>query len=70
MANQNLQQVMEKIRITQVRSVIDCAQRQKDTVRALGLRKMNQTVEHVATPQIKGMVEKVKHLVKVETVSE
>jgi large subunit ribosomal protein L30 len=57
---------MAKIKITQVRSVIDRSQRQKDTVRALGLRKINHTVEQEATPQVLGMVEKVKHLVKVE----
>ncbi|NBU51471.1 MAG: 50S ribosomal protein L30 [Chitinophagia bacterium] len=57
---------MAKIKITQVRSVIDRSQRQKDTVRALGLRKINHTVEQEATPQVLGMVEKVKHLIKVE----
>lgn len=57
---------MAKIKITQVRSAIDRPQRQKDTVRALGLKKMNQTVEHEATPQILGMVKKISHLVKVE----
>ncbi|MGA0256431.1 MAG: 50S ribosomal protein L30 [Saprospiraceae bacterium] len=57
---------MAKIKITQVKSVIDRSQRQKDTVRALGLRKINHTVEQEATPQVLGMVEKVKHLIKVE----
>ncbi|HCK21321.1 MAG TPA: 50S ribosomal protein L30, partial [Bacteroidetes bacterium] len=57
---------MEKLRITAVKSVIDRSQRQKDTVRALGLRKMNHTVEVEATPQVMGMIEKVKHLLKVE----
>lgn len=57
---------MGKIRITQVKSVIDRTHRQKDTVKALGLRKINQSVEHEATPQILGMVAKVAHLVKVE----
>ena len=57
---------MAKLKITQVKSVIDRSQRQKDTVRALGLRKINHTVEQEATPQVLGMVEKVKHLVKVE----
>lgn len=57
---------MEKIKITQVRSIIDRSQRQKDTIKALGLRKMNHTVEKEATPQILGMVNKVKHLLKVE----
>lgn len=57
---------MAKIKITQVKSVIDRSQKQKDTVRALGLRKINHTVEQEATPQVLGMVEKVKHLIKVE----
>ena len=59
---------MEKLRITAVKSVIDRSQRQKDTVRALGLRKMNHTVEVEATPQVMGMIENVKHLLKVEKV--
>lgn len=57
---------MKKIRITQVRSVIDRPERQKRTVEALGLRKVNASVEVEATPQILGMVRKVNHLVKVE----
>lgn len=56
---------MAKIKVTQVRSIIGRPQRQKDTMRSLGFRKMNQTVEHEATPQILGMVAKVKHLIKV-----
>lgn len=59
---------MGKVKITQVRSIIDRPKRQKDTMRSLGFRKMNQTVEHEATPQILGMINKVQHLVKVETV--
>ncbi len=59
---------MGKIKITQVKSVIDRPQRQKDTIRALGIQKMHQTVVHEATPQILGMVKKVNHLVKVEEV--
>ena len=57
---------MGKIKITQVRSVIDRSKRQKDTMVALGLRKMNQSVVKEASPQIIGMVNKVKHLIKVE----
>ncbi len=57
---------MKKIRITQVKSVIDRPERQKRTMIALGLKKMNATVEVEATPQILGMVTKVNHLVKVE----
>ena len=55
-----------KIKITQVKSKIGSNPRQKRTLEALGLRKMNQTVEKEATPQILGMVSKVKHLVKIE----
>lgn len=57
---------MKTIKITQVKSKIKCPAVQKKTLEALGLRKLNQTVEHIATPQILGMVEKVKHLVVVE----
>ncbi len=57
---------MAKIRIKQVKSVIDRTKRQKDTMKALGLRKMNHTVEKEATPQILGMVKKVAHLIEVE----
>ena len=56
---------MAKIRIKQVRSKIGSNQRQKKTLEALGFRKTNDIVEHEATPQILGMVEKVKHLVEV-----
>ena len=56
---------MAKIKIQQVRSTIKCPMVQKETMQALGLRKMNAVVEHEATPAILGMVEKVKHLVKV-----
>ena len=57
---------MKKIKITQVRSGIGHPQRQKRTLEALGLKRIRHTVEHDATPQILGMVEKVKHLVKFE----
>lgn len=59
---------MSKLRITQVKSMIDRPRRQKETLRALGLRRINQVVEHVPTPQIQGMVAKVAHLVKVEEI--
>jgi large subunit ribosomal protein L30 len=57
---------MSKIKVTQVKSGIDRSERQKRTLLALGLRKMHTSVEVEATPQIRGMVEKVLHLVKVE----
>jgi large subunit ribosomal protein L30 len=66
MAKKKVKQAM--LRITLVRSPIGYTQRQKDTVRSLGLRKMHQTVEQADTPALRGMVAKVSHLVKVETV--
>ncbi len=57
---------MAKIKITQVKSAIDRPKDQKATLVALGFKKMHQVVEHEATPQILGMVNKVKHLVKVD----
>lgn len=59
---------MAKIKVKQVRSKINRPANQKKTLQALGLRKMNQVVEHEATPQIKGMVRTVSHLVEVEEV--
>ena len=57
---------MAKIRITQVKSKNGKPERQKRTLEALGIRKLNHSVEHEATPQILGMVVKVRHLVKVK----
>lgn len=57
---------MAKIEITLKRSVIGKPETQKKTVASLGLRKVNQTVEQEDTPQIRGQVEKVSHLVTVE----
>lgn len=54
------------LKITQVRSTISCPKDQKATVRALGLKRINHTVEQADTPVIRGMVFKVRHLVKVE----
>lgn len=59
---------MAKIKITQSRSRIGSTKRQKATLDALGLTKMNATVEHNDTPQIQGMIRKVSHLIKVEKV--
>jgi len=59
---------MEKFKVTLVKSIIGATQRQKDTVRALGLGKINSSSEHTATPQVIGMVSKVNHLVKVEKI--
>lgn len=57
---------MKKIKVTQVKSGIDRSERQKLTLQALGLNKMNASKEVEATPQILGMVKKVNHLIKVE----
>ena len=59
---------MKKIKVTQVKSVIDRPERQKRTMVALGLKKLNASVEVEATPQIMGMVRKVNHLIKVEEI--
>ena len=57
---------MARIKITKVKSTIDRSLKQKRTMEALGLRKINSSVEHEVTPQISGMVAKIEHLVKVE----
>jgi large subunit ribosomal protein L30 len=57
---------MAKIKVTKVKSAINRTQNQKRTLEALGLKKTGQTVEHNDTPNILGMVNKVKHLVSVE----
>ncbi|HOE04012.1 MAG TPA: 50S ribosomal protein L30 [Bacteroidales bacterium] len=59
---------MAKIKITQIRSKIGCTARQKRTIEALGIKKMHQTIEMEATPQILGMVRAIHHLVKVEEI--
>ncbi|MHB1324349.1 MAG: 50S ribosomal protein L30 [Coriobacteriia bacterium] len=59
---------MTKLKITQVRSAIGLPKDQKATVRALGLKRMNDTVEQDDTPVIRGMVFKIKHLVRVDEV--
>lgn len=59
---------MDKLRITLVKSPIDKTKRQKDTLKAIGFRKVHQTIEHEANPQMLGMLRVVQHLVVVETV--
>jgi large subunit ribosomal protein L30 len=54
------------LRVTLVRSPIGYTKDQKQTVRALGLRRMHQTVEHTDNPALRGMIRKVIHLVQVE----
>ena len=57
-----------KVSITQVRSTISQSSRQKKTISALGLGKINKVVEQELTPQVKGMIDKVNHLIKVKEV--
>lgn len=61
---------MGKLRIIQTRSVIDRPKRQKLTIKALGLGRPNWVKIHEDTPQIRGMVNKVSHLVKIEEIKE
>ena len=60
---------MTKVKVTQIKSVIDRPKNQKATIKALGLRKINHTVEKEDNPQLRGMIKKVSHLVTVEIVS-
>lgn len=57
---------MSKVKVKQVRSAINREKSQKATLVALGLKKLNQVVEHESTPAIEGMIRKVQHLVEVE----
>tara|TARA_Y100000996_G_C22050238_1_gene448814 strand:+ start:124 stop:321 length:198 start_codon:yes stop_codon:yes gene_type:complete len=57
-----------KVSITQIKSTISQSSRQKKTISALGLGKINKVVEKELTPQIKGMVNKVNHLIKVKEI--
>jgi large subunit ribosomal protein L30 len=59
---------MAKIKITQIKSIIDRSERQKRTMQALGLSKMNQSVEVEANAAIIGMVRKVNHLIAIESI--
>jgi len=60
---------MAKIKITQIKSSIGSTKRQKATLEALGLKKLNNPIVHEATPQIVGMVNKMRHLISVEEVN-
>jgi len=60
---------MGRLKVTYVRSVIGQKPDQERTVQALGLRRLHQVVEHEDSPQVRGMVHKVRHLVKVEELS-
>ena len=59
---------MARLKVTQVRSIIDRSKRQKATIRALGLHRINHSVLKDDRPEIRGMIAKVSHLVRVEEV--
>ena len=59
---------MKQVKVTQIKSTIGQTQRQKKTMEALGLRKINHCVQHQATPAIQGMLVKVNHLINVEKI--
>ena len=59
---------MKKLRVKQIRSGIGRPERQKRTIQALGIKKLNRPMEVVGTPQVLGMIEKVKHLLEVEEI--
>lgn len=56
------------VRITQIKSVIGYTQNQRDTLRALGLRRMNHSVEKTLNPSVEGMLKTIPHLIKVEEI--
>ena len=56
---------MSTVKVTQRRSKNGADRRQRDTLRSLGLRRIGQSVEHADTPQVRGMISKVRHLVEV-----
>jgi large subunit ribosomal protein L30 len=60
---------MAKLKITQTKSIIDCKEPQKRTIKALGLGRPNYVVVHEDTPQIRGMIRAVTHLLKVEEIN-
>ncbi|MAS39206.1 MAG: 50S ribosomal protein L30 [Flammeovirgaceae bacterium] len=61
-------QKLKKVFITQVKSTISQTQRQKRTITALGLGKIDRTVEKELSPQVEGMIKKVNHLIKVKEI--
>ena len=61
---------MSPLKVTQVRSVIGSLENHKRTIRALGLKRIRDEKVHADTPQIRGMIHKVRHLVRVEEVEE
>ena len=60
---------MAELKVTQTRSGIGAKPKQRGTIRALGLRRINHTVEHADGPEVRGMIARVPHLVRVEEVA-
>jgi large subunit ribosomal protein L30 len=60
----------KKLRVTQIRSAISRLENQKQTIRSLGIRRLHHTVEHDDTPMVRGMIATVRHLLRVEEVSQ
>jgi large subunit ribosomal protein L30 len=60
--------VAGKLKVTQIKSVVGRIKKQRQIIKALGIKRLHQSVEHPDTPQLRGMIEKVSHLVKVEEV--
>lgn len=60
----------KRLRITYVKSMIGYREKQRETLRSLGLRRLGQSVEHPDTPSVRGMIAKVQHLVRVEELDE
>ena len=69
MQSKNIDPKAEKIRITYVRSAIGYDKIQKATVKALGLRRLGQTIEQTNNPAVRGMIDSICHLVEVEAIS-
>jgi large subunit ribosomal protein L30 len=65
-----MEKIMTILRVKYVKSAIRCPEDQKATIRSLGFRKLQQTVEHEDHPAIRGMIRKVSHLVKVEEIEQ
>ena len=61
---------LSKVRVTLVKSTIGYAKNQRETAYSLGLRKLNASVEHYDTPQVRGMIDTIQHLVRVEEINE
>jgi large subunit ribosomal protein L30 len=68
MVNRKIGTTMKTVRITQIKSGIKQPERQKRTLRALGITKMGRPLDVVATPQVEGMIKAVSHLLKVEEI--